>query len=159
MTICLWERVLWVNWRAMVMLYATSVFDLWLRAFTMIPDFNIFFIFLPKTSTLLQPLPVRCADDSCLCSLWIFAVAAGNIWSEGFRMFPGASDWRTCRCSWLFKVVKMWRKSCAVGEELKSWFFFEAHATRGVIRALYLCLDVVWYRCCGVLCSYALHPQ
>lgn len=34
--------------RVMVMLNATSMFRLWLRAFTIIPDFNIFFYFPPK---------------------------------------------------------------------------------------------------------------
>lgn len=57
---------------------------------------------------------VCCTDDSCLCSTWTFTNAAGNIWSG---MFLRAYDWRTSRCSWLLKVVKMWSQSCTVGEE------------------------------------------
>lgn len=122
----------------MVMLYATSVFDPWLRAFTIIPDFNIFFMFLPKTST------VRCADNSCLCSLWIFTHAAGNIWSEGFRMFLGAYDWRTCRCSWLFKVVKMWHELRCERGPLKLFFLWSTCYLWG-----FSCLILVFG--CGVV--------
>lgn len=119
--------------------------------------FFLFFNFLRATSTYLQPLtPQSAVPTTAACApLEPSADAAGNIW---FGMFLCAFDWRTSRCSWLFKSCEeMWSQSCTVGwGTLKmiffSFFFFLWSTCYFWVFVPYGCGVV---QCCAVFCFYA----